>query len=215
MSKENVITDYSKYKDNDLSVTAEAGLNGTKGNAYFSFKNNEVDNVDSALKEYDGLLPLAVSNDQSAIAKKDAAKLKLVNALKTLTTQINLQANHDLVKLKSTNFPLYKDSTPQTMGAVVGFSVERGVTVGAVKLSVSKPTTFSDHGTIFAFWKPELGPTQADINDWFFRHANGHSLVINGLKPDTVYPFAAAYKGSDTEPLVWSSIINKKPYDGY
>jgi hypothetical protein len=90
--------------------------------------------------------------------------------------------------------------------------VARTNIAGNMEVSVDKPI-YGTHGTIFAFWKPSLGPTPANINDWFFRHSNGLSFTITGLTPNTSYPFAAAYKGNDNEPLVWTAITTKSAGD--
>ncbi|MCX6210636.1 MAG: hypothetical protein NTZ59_14320 [Bacteroidetes bacterium] len=67
---------------------------------------------------------------------------------------------------------------------------------------------------MFAFWDIALGETPASIDEgWFHRFSNGHSITISGLTPGKTYPFAAAYKGSDSDTLVWSAIISKMVAD--
>jgi len=54
-----------------------------------------------------------------------------------------------------------------------------------------------------------LGPTPTDKNKWFHGQSNGHYLSITGFTSGTYCPFAAAYKGFDTELLIWSDTIIK------
>lgn len=53
------------------------------------------------------------------------------------------------------------------------------------------------------------GVAPADINKWFQRHSNGHSMSIAGLVIGKIYQFAAAYKGKDADSLLWSAIVSK------
>lgn len=91
---------------------------------------------------------------------------------------------------------------------VENFKVEYDSAAGAVVLSVENPS-YSHHGTDFAFWKTELGPSPSNIKDWFHIHTNGHSTTIYGLKPGVVYPFAASYRGLDKKVPMWSNIVTK------
>ena len=52
-----------------------------------------------------------------------------------------------------------------------------------------------------------------------FENENDDEIVttsnsaVAGLRPNVAYPFAAAYKGNDNEPLVWTAIIAKSAGD--
>jgi hypothetical protein len=77
---------------------------------------------------------------------------------------------------------------------------------GSMDVKVDKPNV-TDHGTMFAY--NLVSNVQPDINKWPVKHANGHSLTISGLTPGQNYQFSAAYKGKDTDPLVWCPPITK------
>jgi len=52
-----------------------------------------------------------------------------------------------------------------------------------------------------------------------FENENDDEIVttsnsaVSGLRPNVAYPFAAAYKGNDNEPLVWTAIMIKSEGD--
>lgn len=207
-----IITDYGTYSDADLDAAASAGIKGTTGNAAFTFAHNELTDAATAQTTYHTALAAVATGNATAVTAKNTAKAALVLKLSVLCSSINLQANGDVGKLQSTGFTLAKDASHQQMGDVINFKVERGSNAGEMKLSVDKPP-YTDHGTVFAYWDTALGATPENINKWFHRSCNGHSLTITGLKPGTSYPFAAAYKGSDADALVWSAIITKMAGD--
>jgi len=102
---------------------------------------------------------------------------------------------------------LVNNTNNNELCVVENFKVEYVSSEGAMVLSVENPSC-TKHGTDFAFWRTELGPSPANINEWFHIHTNGHSTTIYGLKPGVVYPFAAAYHGSKKVPM-WSEIVTK------
>jgi len=126
-------------------------------------------------------------------------KLKKTNKMNSnLMTGFNGQNGKTLVNNTQSN----------ELCVVENFQVEYASSAGAMVLSVENPS-YSHRGTDFAFWKTELGPSPANINDWFHIHTSGHSTTIHGLKPGVVYPFAAAYYGSDKKVPMWSDIVTK------
>jgi hypothetical protein len=208
-----IITNYSSYSDADLDTTASAGIKGTTGNPNFTFTHNELTNATTALAAFHNALAAVGVGNAASVTAKNVAKATLVAALSVLTSQINIQASGDLGKLQTTGFPLAKTPQHRVMEDVINFQVARGKAAGTIDLSVDKPM-HGDNGTVFAFWDIALGETPANIDEgWFHRFSNGHSITITGLTPGKTYPFAAAYKGSDSDTLVWSAIISKMVAD--
>ncbi len=204
-----IITNYSNYTDEDLSLIASQGIKGCTGNAYFTFVNNELKEATAAEDAYFKALSGIVTGTRTAVTAKNVARENLLEKIKLLTTQINIQAAGDLQKLQTCGFPVGKDPKHhQGMGVVANFKVERSTNAGTMKVSVKKPI-YSNRGTIFAFWDPKYGEAPANINDWFWRHSNGHKLVLKGLSVGKTYFFAAAYKGSDKDTLIWSAVVSK------
>ncbi len=153
-------------------------------------------------------LALCKNGDSTDTTNKNTNKGILVDDLRNLGIQVNVQAAGDRVKALSSKFPIVKDPSHHVMTEIIFFRVKPSNVSGYMEVSAEKPT-YATHGTIFAYWDPALGPTPADKNKWFQRHSNGHSLLITGFTPGVTYPFAAAYKGLDNEPLIWCDTINR------
>ena len=207
-----VITDLTHKKDEELSPAVAAIITGCTGNSNFTVV-AQLAAVVTNKGAYDLALAATVHGDEAATELKDQKKLLLVNSVRVLGVQINVQAAGDRVKALSSGFEMEKEATHQVMGEVVDFHVATTSIAGTLLLSVKKPTTFSTHGTVFAYWDPALGPTPADKNKWFQRHSNGNSLVLPGFTPGVSYPFASAYKGLDADALIWSATVNKMAGD--
>lgn len=213
MSNSKIITDYTRYEDDTLNTTAAAGIKGTTASKAFVFANKELTNAAAAQAAYSDALDNVPTGTDADITDKNTAKAALIKALSILCTQINVQAGGDLATLQGTGFPLAKEPAHHAMGVTVNFVVDRGVQAGSFVLSVDKPENYSDHGAVFAFWNPIYGPAPASPDDWFHRSCNGHSMTLKGFAPGTAYPFSSAYKGSDSDPLVWSPIVTKMAGD--
>ncbi|MFP5040443.1 hypothetical protein [Parasediminibacterium sp. JCM 36343] len=208
MTKQRIITDYSTLTDADLDITASAGIKGMTGNTNFTFTHSELTNATTAQTDYHTALAALTTGSSATVTAKNTARQKLIDTLYVLAAQINIQSNGDLKILQGTGFPLAKKGSHQTMGEIINFQVRRGTVAGTMELSVANPG-YSHHGTVFAFWNPDLGATPKDIDDWFQRSANGHSITLTGLTPGKTYSFSSAYKGSDDDDLVWGSIVSK------
>jgi hypothetical protein len=110
------------------------------------------------------------------------------------------------MKLKTTAFPLVKKAVSEKMPQPVGLMVRQHPVSGSVYVKVNVPH-LKDHGTFFAFKtldNPEINP-----ENWKWKHANGHSLIISGLQRGKEYYFSAAYKGRDEDVLAWCPAIEK------
>ena len=211
MSENKAITNFENQKDDEIGGTAATAILALTGNADFTFT-TQLSDVVTAKATYVLKLAAVATGNSASVDAKDISKVVLETKMNVLAVEVNLQAKGDLVKLKGSGLVLAKLPSHHTMDIPSDFKVLRGNIAGTMEVSVAKPI-YTTHGTIFAFWKPSLGATPANINDWFFRHANGHSLKITGLTPNVSYPFAAALKGMDDEALVWSAITTKSAGD--
>jgi len=207
-----VITDYSHDREETLSGTAAAVIKGCS-------KSTDtlivplVSILVIATSAFNSSLALCVHGDEAATELKNKNKGLLLNALKNLGKQVNISNAGDRAKALDSGFPLVKTHGHQVMGEVENFKVIPNTVAGMIDLQVKKPETYATHGTVFAYWDVALGPTPTDKNKWFHRQSNGHHLSIAGFTPGTNYPFAAAYKGLDSEHLIWSDVITKMAGD--
>ena len=207
-----VIIDISHKTDEEISATVGAAIAGITGNSSFTMVAPLAALV-AAKTAYDPALAACAHGNEADTDLKNTKKGLLVNAYRVVAVQVNVQAAGDRVKALGSGCELEKDGSHQVMGEVINFKVETGSVAGYIDFSADKPKTFTTHGTIFAYWDPALGPTPADKNKWFQRHSNGSSLTIAGFTPGVSYPFAAAYKGLDTDVLLWTATMNKMAGD--
>jgi hypothetical protein len=203
---------YVRLTDADLDTTANAGIFATTGNPAFTFTKNELSDATTALTNYHNALGGVATGNNTAITKKENTRDVLLDKLRILCSSINLQANGDLTKLQSTGFPINKIASHQVMSIPSNFKVDHGKNAGEIILSVTKPR-YNNRGCVFAFWNPIYGDAPNSIDDWFHRFCNGHKLTLKKLKPGTKYPFSVAYKGTDTDPLIWSDVVMKTASD--
>ena len=207
-----VITDLSHKTDEEISPAAGAIIAGCTDNANFTVV-TQLAAVVTDKAAYDTALAACTHGGEAETEVKDQKKVLLVKSISALGVQVNVQANGDRVKALGSGFEMEKEPTHQVMGPIENFKVKTGNIAGNMELSVEKPTTFSTHGTIFAYWDVALGATPTDRNKWFQRHSNGHSITLTGFTPGVTYPFAAAYKGLDTDALIWGVTTTKMAVD--
>ena len=211
-SMNKVIINIEEVVDETISSVVDATIRGCTDNANFSIV-APLQALVVAKRAYDPSLAACMHGDEAATSLKNKNKAIMVDAYRVVAVQINVQAAGDRVKALSSGCKMEGEGLHQVMGEVVGFHVKTTSIAGTFEVSVQKPTAFTTHGTVFAYWDPELGPTPSDKNKWFHRQSNGHSLTLAGFTPGVTYPFSAAYKGLDTDPLIWSAITNKMAGD--
>jgi len=207
MSRYRIAEDYSHLGDTELCIQAKQGVKALTDNTRFKFVNNELTDEDTAESDFNDALVAIATGDNTAVVVKNKSRVILLDKTHTLTCEVNVQAKGDEASLLTTGFPMIKLPSHVMMGDVQNFQVNRGSAAGSIVMSVNKPD-YSHNGTIFAYWDPTLGPAPTDINKWFHRHSNSHSITITGLVAGKTYQFASAYKGNDADPLVWSAIVN-------
>ena len=203
-----LISGYRGETDANLDKISASGKKGLTGNTNFKFLNAEDTNFFKATDDFHTSRGLVATGNKTAVTDKNNKKEILEKAMTVVTLECNVQAKGDLIILQGTGFPLVKIPQSHEMGEVENFKVIHASVAGAMIVSVDSPI-YSTHGTEFAFWKPELGPTPADINNWFMKHSNGRTTTISGLKPGVIHQFAAAYRGIDGAVLIWSGIVSK------
>ena len=206
-----VKSNYENDEDNLVIKTGNSAIQALTDNKDYTFTTQLTDIV-SAVTDLSTKLAKVPTGGHNAVTIKNTSRGVLNNKLNVLATSVNLQYKGNLAKLQESGLPMHKTSMHSFQEVPEGFKVGRTNIAGNMDVSVFKPIN-NTHGTIFAFWKPSLGPTPANINDWFFRHSNGLSLTITGLTANVPHPFAAAFKGLDNEPLVWSAITTISPGD--
>jgi len=205
MSKNKLITNYYKYTDADLDVAASTAVTDLTGNANFTFNNGELTTLTAATTKYHNTLAALATGGTAAVIEKNAARTDLLNALNVIATQINLQANGDLLKLETTGMALVAQPQRRVEPMPGNLYVENG---NGSDLFVSVDVSpAGDNGTLFAY--TPVSNTVADPALWTIKTSNGHSVTIKGLISGTQYKITAAYKGNDDDDPVWAPVITK------
>ena len=207
-----VIVDISHETDDDIVTVVTAAITGCTGNANFTMP-TQLASLVTAKGAYVPALAACTHGNEADTTLKNQKKALMVDAYRLVAVQVNVQSAGDRIKALSSGCPMEQEAAHQVMEPVENFHVDTTSIAGTFLLSVKRPLTFSKHGTIFSYWDPALGPTPADKNKWFQRHSNGNSLSLHGFTPGITYPFSSAYKGLDTDALIWSAIINKMAGD--
>ncbi len=202
-----IIEDHSGLGDSQLDLQAKAGIKCLKTNAKFTFVNNELTDVEAESIIFSSALVAIANGDKNSVAIKNKSRGSLLIKTGKLCKETNVQGDGDEATLLTTGFPMIKVPSHIMMGDVKNFQVSRGKAAGTIDLSVDKPN-YNHNGTVFAYWDPALGIAPTDINKWFHRHSNSHSMTIAALAIGKTYQFASAYKGNDSDDLVWSAIVN-------
>jgi len=202
-----IITDYSNLGDTELANQAKSGIKGLTGNAKFTLV-TQLAAESAAESAFSSELAAIATGNKVNVTIKNNARVVLLSATNTLCCEVNVQGKGLLEVLQTTGFPLTKTPTAMVMGEVINFQVKRGDIAGTIDLTVDRPT-YADNGTVFAYWDPTNGVAPADVNHWFQRHSNGHSLSITNLVIGKIYLFSSAYKGNDAEALIWSATVSK------
>lgn len=202
-----IITDYSNLGDTELANQAKSGIKGLTGNAKFTLV-TQLAAESAAESAFSSELAAIATGNKVNVTIKNNARVVLLSTTNTLCCEVNVQGKGLLEVLQTTGFPLAKTPAALVMGDVINFQVKRGDIAGKMDLAVDHPN-YADNGTIFAYWDPTNGPAPSDVNHWFQRHSNGHSISISGLVIGKIYQFASAYKGNDALPLIWSASVSK------
>lgn len=206
MSK--ILTDYSNLGDTELDNQTKSGIKGLTGNTNLTFVNNELTDEVTASTKFSASLAAIATGNKINVTIKNSDRTILLSKTSTLCSEVNVQAKGSTEILQSTGFPLVKTPSALVMGEVINFQVKRGDIAGTIEMAVDHPA-YADNGTVFAYWDPANGAAPADVNKWFQRHSNGHSISIPSLTIGKTYQFAAAYKGKDADALIWSAVVSK------
>ena len=205
MSKNKVITNYSRYSDANLEVIGNTAVKDLTGNANFTFVNSELNTLTAAVTKYTNALAALAGGGKTLVTAKNIARNDLLKALHVIAIQVNLQADGDLLKLQSTGLPLVTSPQHRVQSVPIGFVVNNGNS-GELIASVN-PSPVGDRGTIFTYTVSSNPVTNPEL--WTTKHVNGHSTTFKNLTLGAEFKVSAAYKGNDNDSLVWAPVITK------
>jgi hypothetical protein len=133
---------------------------------------------------------------------KNEARVALLENLRTIGMEINLQANNDLLKLQSSGFHLAKErSKVGILPKPTGFTVKSGDNSGDLLCNVDA----NPNASMYNFYSAPV-PAPANINDWRLTPSTNRKKNIPGFIPGKQYELKCAYQGSE-DTLIYSDSV--------
>src|SRR5665647_540940 len=193
MEKLSVIIDYSKESDSSIDNFADLVYKSLNPNLNFTWKADVMTTFKSDTETYRTKLQLAKSGNSADIAAKNAARKELLNDIHDIAMEVNLQADGDEVKLKSSGLVMAKVKAKKgPLEKPRNLKVKTGANSGDFLCSVEA----NADATMYNFYTaPE--PAPAAIEEWRLTPSTTHSKNITGFKPGTQYAVKCAYQGTD------------------
>lgn len=202
MNKQSVIIDYSKLPDSELDNFAQGVHNSLSGNANFTWAATVLPALLTNIVSYRTKLEIAANGTAKDVTSKNVAKISLLDFLRTTATDVNRQANGDLLKLQSSGFKITK--TPAKKGIMpkpTGFKVKTGDNSGEILFQMDAYT----EADMYYFYSAAV-PAPVDMTDWRLTPSTTRKKNISGYTPDKQYELRCAYKGTE-DAMVYSDAL--------
>lgn len=202
MLKPSVIIDYSKVADGELDTFSESVYNALNPNTNFTWDSTFMPSFLAADNDYRTKLEKSLNGTTSDTAAKNVSRAALLKILRVVGSEVNLQANGDIEKLKSSGLQLSKSrSKVGVLPKPTGFKVKSGDNSGDLLCSVDA----NPNASVYNFYSAPV-PAPASITDWRLTISTMHKKNIKGFTPGKQYEVKCAYQGSE-DALVYSDSI--------
>ncbi|WP_320052268.1 hypothetical protein [uncultured Acetobacteroides sp.] len=193
MSKRDVIINYFRMSDYELSTFSQNVSKKLTGNVNFKFDAATLTMLDERTTTYVGSLVKARSGAPHDITEKNVQKELVCACLHDIAMEVNVQAKGDIVKLQSSGFNLPKE--PKKKGVLpkpTKFKVASGTNKGDLLCEVnSNPDAF-----VYNFYSAPV-PAPENINEWRLTPSSTRKKNISGFTPGKEYELKCAYQGSE------------------
>lgn len=202
MPKQAVLTSYSKLDDSQLLTTSQQIYASLNPNSAFKWSAEEMTLFNSEIGAFEDLLIEAKSGNAQVILRKNVARETLLNRLRLFAMSVNIQADGDVIKLRSTNFTLAKEK--EKVGLLpkpTDFKVVSGDNGGELVCTVKAHAK----ARMYCFYFAPV-PSPASFDEWKNVMSSTHKKKIADFIPGKQYEFRCAYKGSEDE-VVYSDPI--------
>jgi len=186
-----LIIAFERLSDPDFDSKADLIRGSVTGNAYFPLPwpaaVPQISDISTAYAAYHTQFEAAKTGDSVKISARNAARVTLTTLLKRLAPYLELVANGDVTKLKSTGFDLRHDIVKATstdpLPAPVDFTFTRGDASGTLVASARSLAGAGSYllevatgdPSVEANWKPK----------GTFLHCS--KIITDGYTPGTVY----------------------------
>lgn len=202
MATQKVIIDYSKDTDFELDVFAQNVYTALNPNPNFTWGETVMPKFQTDITAYRAALEKAQNGTPADTAAKNAARKTLLETLKKIAIEVNLQADYDVLKLQSSGLRLTKGkSKVGVLPKPTGFVVRSGDNSGDLLCDVdAHPNVL-----VYNFYSAPA-PAPAGIAEWRLTPSSTHKKNISGFTPGKQYELKCAYQGSETT-LVFSDSV--------
>lgn len=202
MSKNHVITDNSKEVDNDLGNFAQNVYNSLNPNANFTWDASVMPQFQTGITTFRSAQEKVINGTPTDTTAKNVARAELLEKLRIIAIEVNLQANNDLQKLQSSGFHIAKGKNKVgILPKPTGFTVKTGDNSGDLLCNVDANTI----ANMYNFYSAPV-PAPANINDWRLTPSTNRKKNIPGFIPGKQYELKCAYQGSE-DTLIYSDSV--------
>ncbi len=202
---ERVLTGFTELDDMELDKQSNNAVTSLTGNANFTWTGTALIDFTKASQIYHNAMGELNTGGSQAVVDKNNARVVLLPLFSSAAIIVNQQAVGNLTMLLTSGIKLAAHKEHHEQPLPINMQVANGVN-GDMDISV-KHSPVGDHGTVFAY--TPVANTGTDPNTWVLKTVNGHKATISGLAPGSQFLFTAAYKGLDSEKLVWAAPVSK------
>jgi hypothetical protein len=192
MDKPYVITNYSKFGDQELYILADLVYKSLNPNPRFTWAVEVMPNFKTKITTYYTKLQEAPVIKGTGPAAKNIAKKELTDEMRDIAVEVNKQANGNLEMLKSTAFILAKTRSPKGELEKPDYvKVTSGTNAGEL---ICETPSFKD-AVMYCFYTAPV-PEPADMDDWKLSISTDHKRKIKGFTSGKKYAVRSAYQGT-------------------
>ena len=137
MRVQKAIVSFTKVRDSEIANTAQNIVNKMTINPYFTDPQPPLTTIQEYIAAYSTALVKAKDGSKEDTANKNACRLTLETALFKLGNYVNLVAEHDVVKLDSSGFPVSKLPEPIGILEAPTLTVHYGNNPGELIIEIS------------------------------------------------------------------------------
>ncbi len=196
-------TGFQRLSDADLVSKALSIISGMTGNINFPTPSPSLDDVGTALADFQLAVTAAANKDREKVVLKKQAKLDLIQLLNSLAGYVTFTANGDATILAGSNFDFYKQRTPVVITQPQNVTVTSGVNSGDLIIN-----SLSVNGA-----KSYIHQYMADADkangSWISVNGTAKKCTITGLTPGTLYWCRIAAVGGKGGQVVYSDAVSK------
>jgi hypothetical protein len=187
MRVQKAIVSFTKVRDSEIANTAQNIVNKMTINPYFTDPQPSLITIQEYIAAYSTALVKAKDGSKEDTANKNACRLMLETALFKLGNYVNLVAEHDVVKLDSSGFPVSKLPEPIGILEAPTITVHYGNNPGELIIEISVVPKASGYIVLYSTL-----PAPADNNEWYEIVFSGTRGTLTRLKSETKYVIKAA-----------------------